>query len=272
MNPSLKQISQYKFLVYSLLVVGLANIISNLISSELAVYQGNFTYFIVAGILVFLSLIISIQFKNSGKWGKAWIMFFIFSLSFFIAEITWTIYELVFEIEPFPSPADFFYLLGYPMLFSFMFFYLKPVEQGISKKILITAMLISTFILIPTLFITIEAEIQSSPPILNLVLAASYPIADSMILVPALIGVSLFFKGKVNFLWTLICLGIISMSIADIGFLVTTLNESYYTGHPIEILFHWSYILFSFGVLNHIQIFKKQKDTLSKFDDINDLK
>ena len=167
--------------------------------------------------------------------------------------------------------ADVFYLAGYPLLLSFMIFYLKPVEKGISKKILATSIIISAIVLIPTLYVTIDSEIEDSTSF-EIAIAASYPIADAIVLAPALIGLGLVFKGEVNFLWALMCLGIICMAIADIGFLITNINMTYYTGYPIEILFHWQYILWSFGVYSHIQIFKKQRDNFPKYDNIEDLK
>lgn len=94
-------------------------------------------------------------------------------------------------------------------------------------------------------------------------MGAFYSIADAIVLVPALLGVSLFFGGKVNFLWSLMLIGIIVEAIADTGFQYFSLDNSYYTGHPVDILFLWSYIMLSFGVYDHIKVFKAKRNSLS---------
>ena len=91
------------------------------------------------------------------------------------------------------------------------------------------------------------------------VLATSYPVADSIILIPAFIGVVLFFRGEVNFTWSLICLGIILQAAGDTSFQFATFTNTYYSGHPSDIVFLWSYLAFSFGVYDHIKIFRKTK-------------
>jgi hypothetical protein len=80
-----------------------------------------------------------------------------------------------------------------------------------------------------------------------------------VIIIPALLGVALFFKGQVNFTWTLICIGTISVFVADTAFLFAQNEDSYYTGNPMEIMFYWNYILLAFGVYGHMKLFQKPK-------------
>jgi len=174
-----------------------------------------------------------------------------------MAETTWTIYELVYHTNPFPSLADVFYISGYPFLFLFSIYYLKPFNKLISRKMILITSLIAVSVLIPSLYMTMDNNSAESK--FTIALGATYPVADSIILVPALIGIFLFFRGEVNFLWTLLLIGILLEVTADTGFQYFTLNNLYYTGHPTDILFIWSYLIFSFGVYNHIQIFKKSE-------------
>lgn len=223
----------------------------------------DFTYIPLTGVFVFLSIIMSSRFRKSGNHGKAWLLFTGTAISWFIAETTWSIYELVFHTNPFPSSADVFYIAGYPFLFLFSIYYLKPFKKLISRKMILLTSLIAVSILIPNLYMTIDNNSNENK--FAIILGATYPIADSIIIIPAMIGIFLFFRGEVNFLWTLLLIGIIFEVIADTGFQYFTLNNSYYTGHPVDILFMWSYIMFSFGIYNHIQIFKKD-NKIKEFD------
>ena len=126
---------------------------------------------------------------------------------------------------------------------------------------IITSSLIAIAVLIPNLYMTFENN--SGEDKFAIALGEFYPVADAIVLVPSVIGVMLFFGGKVNFLWSLMLIGIIVEVVADTGFQYFSLDNSYYTGHPIDILFLWSYILFSFGVYDHIKIFKIRQNSLS---------
>ena len=106
----------------------------------------------------------------------------------------------------------------------------------------------------------------SEQPLFNVAVATIYPVFDAIIIVPALVGVSLFFKGKVNLMWTLFCFGIALLFAADTAFLFAQNDDTYYTGNPMEVLFSWNYILLSFGVYYHLALFQKQKT--NKFEDL----
>jgi hypothetical protein len=93
-------------------------------------------------------------------------------------------------------------------------------------------------------------------------LGTFYPFVDAIVLVPVFIGALLFFGGKVNFPWFLMLLGMIVEVAADTGFQYYSLDNSMYTGHPVDILFLWSYVLLTFGVYEHLKIFKTEKRSL----------
>ena len=255
MQNNFEKLQEQKSLFACLLITGLGIIIATFFGKEVVKVVTDFTYIMITGAFVTLSIILPLRFRKTGDHGKAWLLFLGFSISWFNAETTWSIYELVYHLNPFPSPADGFYIAGYPFLFLFSIYYIKPFKKLISKKMILSGSLIAISVLIPSLYMTMDNNSDESK--FAIVLGATYPIADSIILVPALIGIFLFFRGEVNFLWTLLLIGILFEVIADTGFQYFTLDNSYYTGHPIDILFMWSYLLFSFGVYNHIQIFKK---------------
>jgi hypothetical protein len=265
LQNNLEKLQEQKSLFTCLLITGLGIMLATFCGKEVVKTVTDFTYIPVSGALVILSIIISTRFRKTGNHGKAWLLFLGISISWFIAETIWAEYELVYHLNPFPSSADAFYISGYPFLFLFSIYYLKPFKKLISRKMILLTSLIAVSVLIPSLYMTVDNNSHESK--FAIALGSIYPIADSIILVPALIGIFLFFKGEVNFLWTLLLIGILFEVIADTGFQYFTLNNSYYTGHPVDILFIWSYIMFSFGIYNHIQIFKKN-NKIKEFDKV----
>ncbi|HXX05335.1 MAG TPA: hypothetical protein VEJ68_00770, partial [Candidatus Bathyarchaeia archaeon] len=223
-------INAQKLLLLSIILVGFIIIFATLLGKESAKIVTDIIYIPVTGVMVALSFVLSFRFRGAGNHGKAWLFFLGTTISWFIAETIWTIYELVYNINPFPSLADVFFLIGYPLIFCFLMYYLKPVKKGASRKIILGSILVSVAILVPSIYMAYNFD--PNVGLFENILATSYPVADSIILVPALVGVVLFFKGEVNFTWSLICLGIVLQSVGDTCFQYATFTNTYYSGHP----------------------------------------
>jgi len=251
-----------------LLTVGFVVMIANAFGKETAIITTNLLYVPVSGGLLILSIIIAATYGVRGNHGKSYLSFAGFVVCWFIAELVWMISELVFHLSPFPKEAEWFYLGGYPFLLLFSIYYLKPFEKTISKKMLSYAFLTIMIFLVPTLYATNSYNQNSS--LTQLIWAAIYPVADTVVLFPAVIGMTLFFKGKVGLLWSLAFFAIILNIIADSGFLFLDMDKSYHTGNPIDILYLWSYILFAFGIYSHVKLHKKPK--MKSYGNTDDLK
>ena len=248
-----------RLLLVSLIGTGLAILVSTFLGKEIVKSVTDVMYILATAVFVILSIILVLRFKKTGDHGKAWLFLLGTSVSWFLAETIWTVYELIYDKNPFPSIADVFYLSGYPLMFGFLMYYLKPVRKAVTKKMMISAILVSASIAIPSIYMAYSPEPDVT--LFENILATSYPILDSIIFIPAIIGIALFFRGEVNFTWSLICIGILCFAIGDIGFQYATFTNTYYTGHPADIILMWSYILFSFGAYDHIRIFRKSGNT-----------
>ena len=264
LQTRLEKLKQQKFLLLSLMGTGIAIIFSEYLGKEVTMKFTDLLFVPIPAVLVILSVISLRREGIRGTHGKAWIIFTIFAICWFVAEQIWTLDELVYHVKPFPSSADFFYLAGYPAYFVFSILYIKPVMKAISKKMVFSACLISAAVLIPNLYMTFNNN--SDEDQFSIALGATYPIADAIVLVPSLLGVALFLGGKVNFLWLLMLIGVLINVVADTGFQYYSLDDSYYSGHPVDILYLWSYIVFAFGMYDYIKIFKKEKDKQRFFD------
>lgn len=256
MQASPQKNSSIQKIFFVIIAVAVINLIANYFGEEVATIVGNFMYIPAAGSLLVVSVIVLQRLGTSGKHGTALIALVGFAVCWFFAEIIWILQELYFKIDPFPSAADLFYLVGYPFLLMFLISYLEPLKNGITKEILALAVLSAIVVLVSSLYVVFNEDEELSN--YEFALLAGYPVADAIVLVPSLLGVILFFKGKVNFMWTLVFVGVISLYVADTTFLYTQLEDSYYTGHPLEMLFHFMYFLMVFGIYDYMKIFKKE--------------
>ena len=77
---------------------------------------------LAAAIAAGLSVLVICKQKTDGLIGKAYTFLGAGLVLFLVAEIIWSYYEIVLEIEnPFPSIADALWLIGYGLLFYFVF-------------------------------------------------------------------------------------------------------------------------------------------------------
>ena len=261
---------EQKNLFYSLIVIGLIFLIANLLNQENYPlnelwYPTDILYLIIPAIAIIFGSILIVRYRVRGNHGKAWIFLTLAVLSWYVAENVY-VYDNVYE--DFTSYAsEIGFLVGYPLFFAFGVYYLKARKKIISKKMILSASMISLALVIPSLYISFDLEEEELEAV-DVIITALYPILDGVILAPALIGVTLFFRGQVNLLWTLFLFGVLCHVVGDTFYLGSYIDDSYYPGHFSDILFLWGYTLFTFGFYSHLKLYRKESsrhiDSLKK--------
>ena len=226
---------------------------------ETAKETTNWIAIVLSGVVMFFAVSMVSKYGLKGNHGKAWILFMLFSAYWFCAESIDVLYNVFLGTPPWQYADDFFYITGYQLFFASLVFYLKPFSKQISKKMIIGISVVSISLLIPSLMMIVDSDSMDG----NLLVLVSYPILDSIILIPALIGVILFFRGGVNFMVSLLCLGIIAQIVGDNSVLFLSLQNMYYPGHLAEVLILWTYTMFAFGLSNQIGLFSEKPSDVS---------
>lgn len=209
------------------------------------------TYAILPGLLTVYSAILAIKlFKQKHFQAKAFLFFALAALSWFIAEQIWQAYDHIWEGEPFPSEADIFYIASYPFMTAFLFISIKPIIKIITRNGWLFAIALSFSFLIPSVLVAYDDI--SGEDAFAVSIALTYPILASIKLVPAIIGILFLTKKGANFSWMLLLFGLIAYSISDTFFLFAELDGSYYDGHPVDLMYVYSFILLIFAL--HIRL------------------
>lgn len=207
-------------------------------------------YIIVPGILVLLSILALTQshkIKEISKWSLLFLtLSFTSSLA---AEQTWNLYEHVLDIDPYPSIADLFYLSAPILMFVSLIIFLRPISHKIPKKNILFAITISALVLVPSIIITWDANIEDNP--IEIAIALAYPIVGATLIIPAVIAILFSIQGEKNFFWLMIIIGIIVIFTADTIFLFLVIDDSYEDGHPVDILWVAGYTIWAF-MMYHI--------------------
>ena len=183
------------------------------------------------------------------------IVWFCFALGlalWFLGELSWGLYTLAFGVEiPYPSIADVFWLSAYAPIYIALLLYIKPFKMVLSKRsICAIALIIAVLCTLVTLFL-IGPILSTSKDLIILVTDLAYPLLDLILLSAAILGLMIFFKGTIGRSWLLICLALVFDAVADFLFSYTTLQGTYYNGHPLELFYQWGYILYALTFYVH---------------------
>lgn len=234
-------------------------IINNIVSIEyFSEYVSLPIYTIIPGILIIMSIWALSRANKIQEISKKSLIFLILAFcSWFTAELTWNLHEHVLDIDPYPSIADFFYISAPIFMFISLIIFLHASSDRIKKKYIIFASLVSLSILIPILIMTFQAN--SETDFFEIAVALIYPIVDALLIIPAIIAIMFSFQIKKNSFWILILIGIISFIIADNMYLILIIDDRYFDGHPIDILWLISYVTWTFTMYTLIQNSKKNQ-------------
>jgi hypothetical protein len=181
----------------------------------------------------------------------AWFLLSLGVLATFVGQLSLAPFQLVHNVTPFPSVADIYYLLSYPLLFAALLVILRAYREagfplgsvaerlGILAGVGVVAMLLLLAILRPV------AEAEGAP--LDRVLTVAYPILDLVLLLPLalLLRVALRLRGsRAGEVWLLLLSGIVFLCVGDACFAYfQSLGEQH-----LDPFVHATYLL-SYGLI-----------------------
>ena len=192
--------------------------------------------------------------------------------------VLWTIAELLFlyyaiqsnENIPFPSPADFFWVLGsFPLIFAFVIRALSLQVKLTPRQIMIMTAWNVFFIVLSAIFILPQIVVNADPARwMETAINVFYILSDLVIFGVSLWIILTMHSGRLATVWGLIMWSNIIRAIADLLFTYATWNKSVLsadTFYNIYVLYNIPYIsayfLIALGMLaNQIMIHEEAQD------------
>jgi len=194
--------------------------------------------------------------KLEDKFSKIWLGFTLGMIFWFLGELGWSIYTLLLNVEiPYPSIADIAWLIGYIPLMAAFHWYMRTFQFTVSKTLYRGGATIIAFIclgLFAYFLAPVFAE-RAETEIVTLTVDVAYPALDLALLGYSLLALLIFLRGKIGIAWSLISAAVLMDVLADMLFTYTTLRGTYYSGHPLELLFHFGYILYALAFYTHLK-------------------
>lgn len=214
---------------------------------------------ILAPVLAFLALEFAVLLmvergiRKGATVSAIWVGYSLGMLAWFLGESAWTTYVLLLGVEiPYPSIADAFWLAGYLPFFWALLLQFWPYREELSSREVVLG---GIFILglASALLVILVPPVLAEEDLVTQVVSLAYPLLDAVLLVTALPTFILFRKGTFWKPTLAIILGILLSLAGDLLFSLTTLYGAYYDGHPLELLFLWSYLMFALGFYTRLR-------------------
>ncbi len=198
-----------------------------------------------------LSACLSFGFKSPH--GKSFALITLGLFFLFFGEAIWAFQEIILRIDTFPSIADFFYLLAYPLLLFGIFreisYYQSVINPG--KSILIT--IVSGFFSVAVSLFTIFPILTEEFSVFEKAIHVSYGVADILLIIGIayiLMTIMTIRGGRLFKAWLYILLASMLMFVGDMLF--AYFSEPYEKAVPqfkqIDLFWIASYLLYAFGL------------------------
>lgn len=228
-------------------------------SDFMYVFSNAFPPIIAGAAVIFAGLALKRYWGKPGdKFSRIWLSFTLGMIFWFLGELGWAIYTLALNVEvPYPSIADAAWFIGYIPLFAAFHGYVRNFQFTISRKLFrISAVIIDLVCFVSfAYFVTPVFADMAGKDAMAIAFDVAYPALDFVLLGYALLTLLIFLRGRIAFAWALISSAVFMFALADMLFSYTTLQGTYFNGHPLELAFHFGYILYALAFYAHTKEF-----------------
>jgi diguanylate cyclase len=197
-------------------------------------------------LMVGLSLI-GIGVHRPAGW-QPWLLLAIGQLLFVLGDIVWTVYASLGE-DPFPSPADIAYILGYPVIALGLGLAIRRrVHGGDRAGLLDGAILATGAVVVWWMFVLGPLVAASEPDALSFAISAAYPVGD-LLLIGMALGLVMT-PGARSASFGLLVANLVVLLVGDLMFGLQSVDGTYIDGGLLDVVWLAAYILFAASALH----------------------
>ncbi len=192
----------------------------------------------------------------STKNGRTMTIIMLGFLLYTLAETTWFLFVMAGE-DPYPSIADVFWIAGYIPFIVGLGLSAKSIKMKFQKSTLVIWIVLSIVLAISVIAIDVYPLIVEEFNIETLV-AVTYPIADVLVIIPALVLVLKYRSGEIARPWAILIIGFFLTAIGDIWYVFEE-NAGIYTSpySYVDFFLSLGYVFFIMSGLLFLKLYRK---------------
>ena len=225
------------------LVIGFHITVNVIKESDALVY--GFSMIIPASISVF-SFITAQRYAGTLVYARAYKMLGIAFIGIFLGEFTYFVYEQILVLDPYPSIADVFFYLFYPMVALYLIINIRFFSSKIDKLGLLTLLGIPLVITLAYLFLTMSDENG-----FDFFYGVAFVAATSTTLGLSIHTFRIFKGGLIGTSWLTLVIGIIFLVAGDTWYYYIEVYESYSLDDPVNLFWYSGYLLILYSLYQH---------------------
>ncbi|WP_299290607.1 histidine kinase [Nitrosopumilus sp.] len=219
-------------------------------SSDLIVSIFSFINPLIVAIIGFY---VASRYGKSQVFGKANLALAGGFLSIFLAEVTYMLYDIVYNIEPYPSIADVFFFMLYPLLLVYLFLNIKFFIPKLSKKAKVWIAIMPLIVLLGySILSTTEGEISIFE--FDFYYGVIFVYIVTLTLAVAVVGAINLKEGVIGKAWIVLVSGILLLTMGDIWYYNLELFEGYDLTHPVNMFWYAGYWGITYALIKHKKI------------------
>ncbi len=196
---------------------------------------------VIAALLPLVAFLYLLSYFEKGAPERVVLLTFIVGLFLWVlGETFWLYYEGLLEIDPFPSMADLFWILGYISVLAALILQYRTVEVRLERPFVVgIALVILIFAITIGVLLGYPIAVYEEFTALEKFVSLFYPIADLFLLYVAFLITGLYWAGRLSYAWLLIAVGIMFYVVGDLWFAYLEWQEIYpkVWWHPVD--FTW---------------------------------
>lgn len=185
---------------------------------------------------------------------RAWLFIVLAQISFLLGDLLWMIYEAVLHIEPYPSLADLFYILYYPLVLGGIFLLPRHKQNRFAqiRRVLdaLIVLLTSSLMLWIYLIDPLVSDLAQETTLVKF-LTIAYPAGDIVLLAALIILIYNYPEEQSCSPFIFLILSMVVQIGTDILFSIQSLSESYTSGDWLDI--GWVFGYFFIGLAGVVQ-------------------
>ena len=191
------------------------------------------------------------RYVGSQVFGKAYFALGLGLMMFVLGEGSYLYYELILEIDPYPSIADVFFFSFYPLA---MYHLVKNIRFFKPNLDIMTKILI---VVVP-IIIVIAYSYLSFQEIGEMNFDYYYGLifitASAVVLSGAMLGARVFHQGVIGAAWLVLVIGILLTTIGDVWYYYLETFGHYELNHPVNLFWWASYMVIIYALYKHQKI------------------
>ena len=192
--------------------------------------------------------VVAKRYTGAQVFGKAYFALALAYLMVFLAEVTYLIYDLFLNLDPYPSVADIFFFAFYPLamvhlLLNIRFF--KPTLSAINK-----AWVVAIPIGISAAWVFVAFQ-EMGEVNFDFYYGVAFIIISSITLSLAILGAKTFKEGLLGKAWLLLVFALLANTLGDVWYYNIEIFGDYSLEHPVNAFWYASYWIVVYALYKH---------------------